>query len=54
MSDNQLGTFLRSRREAVEPADAGLPDGPRRRTPGLRRSDLTTPAAPAALQPVTG
>ncbi|MFJ4712452.1 helix-turn-helix domain-containing protein [Streptomyces sp. NPDC088785] len=42
MSDNELGTFLRTRREAVTPAEAGLPTGPRRRTPGLRRSELAT------------
>jgi len=42
VSDNELGTFLRTRREAVTPAEAGLPTGPRRRTPGLRRSELAT------------
>ncbi|MEV0221277.1 helix-turn-helix transcriptional regulator [Streptomyces sp. NPDC050704] len=42
MSDNELGTFLRSRREAVTPAEVGLPTGPRRRTPGLRRAELAT------------
>jgi transcriptional regulator with XRE-family HTH domain len=42
VSDNELGLFLRTRREAVSPADAGLPAGPRRRTPGLRRSELAT------------
>lgn len=40
MSDNELGAFLRARREAVTPAEAGLPAGPRRRTPGLRRAEL--------------
>ncbi|MCX4096979.1 helix-turn-helix domain-containing protein [Nocardia sp. alder85J] len=40
--DNELGLFLRSRREALTPAAAGLPTGPRRRTPGLRRSELAT------------
>ncbi|WP_063048706.1 helix-turn-helix transcriptional regulator [Nocardia arthritidis] len=44
MSDNELGLFLRSRREAVTPAQVGLPTGPRRRTPGLRRSELATSA----------
>jgi transcriptional regulator with XRE-family HTH domain len=39
---NELGAFLRSRREAVSPADVGLPDGSRRRTPGLRRAELAT------------
>ncbi|MFI2369333.1 helix-turn-helix domain-containing protein [Streptomyces sp. NPDC018833] len=42
MSDNELGLFLRNRREALAPADVGLPAGPRRRTPGLRRSELAT------------
>ncbi|MCK2219131.1 helix-turn-helix transcriptional regulator [Actinomadura sp. ATCC 31491] len=42
MSDNELGAYLRARREAVRPSDVGLPDGPRRRTPGLRRSELAT------------
>ncbi|WP_433828549.1 helix-turn-helix domain-containing protein [Actinoplanes sp. CA-015351] len=40
MSDNELGLFLRSRRESVSPAEAGLPAGPRRRTPGLRRTEV--------------
>jgi len=42
VSDNELGTFLRTRREAVTPAEVGLPTGSRRRTPGLRRSELAT------------
>ncbi|WP_458688195.1 helix-turn-helix domain-containing protein [Nocardia tengchongensis] len=42
MSENELGLFLRLRREAVTPAEAGLPAGSRRRTPGLRRSELAT------------
>ncbi|MGY1894977.1 helix-turn-helix transcriptional regulator [Nocardia gipuzkoensis] len=42
MSDNELGLFLRTRREAVTPAHVGLPAGPRRRTPGLRRAELAT------------
>jgi len=37
---NELGTFLRSRRERVTPAAVGLPTGHRRRTPGLRREEL--------------
>lgn len=40
MSDNDLGLFLRGRREALTPAEVGLPAGPRRRTPGLRRAEL--------------
>ena len=42
MADNQLGTFLRERREAVAPEQVGLPAGVRRRTPGLRRAELAT------------
>ncbi|MBB5478721.1 transcriptional regulator with XRE-family HTH domain [Micromonospora parathelypteridis] len=40
MSDNELGLFLRVHREAVTPAEVGLPTGPRRRAPGLRRSEV--------------
>jgi transcriptional regulator with XRE-family HTH domain len=42
MSDDQLGAWLRARREAVAPAEVGLPAGSRRRTPGLRRAELAT------------
>lgn len=42
MIRNELEDFLRSRREAVQPTDVGLPAGPRRQTPGLRRSELAT------------
>lgn len=42
MSGNELGEFIRSRREAITPDQVGLPTGPRRRTPGLRRSELAT------------
>jgi len=42
MADNLLGSFIRSRRESITPADVGLPEGGRRRTPGLRRSELAT------------
>jgi transcriptional regulator with XRE-family HTH domain len=42
MSDSELGAFLRGRREAVTPAEVGLPTGTRRRTPGLRRAELAT------------
>jgi hypothetical protein len=40
VSHNELGLFLRARREALTPARVGLPGGGRRRTPGLRRSEL--------------
>ena len=35
-----LADFLRRRREAVAPAEVGLPTGPRRRTGGLRREEV--------------
>lgn len=39
----ELGRFLRARREAVRPADVGLPPGGGvRRTPGLRREEIAT------------
>ncbi|MBK3566708.1 helix-turn-helix transcriptional regulator [Streptomyces sp. MBT62] len=40
MNRRQLADFLRSRRERITPADVGLPGGPRRRTPGLRREEV--------------
>jgi transcriptional regulator with XRE-family HTH domain len=39
-SQNQLGDFLRSRRERLTPKAVGLPVGRRRRTPGLRREEV--------------
>nr|WKF61521.1 hypothetical protein HUO10_006052 [Paraburkholderia busanensis] len=36
----EAGEFLRSRRERLSPSDVGLPDGSRRRTPGLRREEV--------------
>jgi transcriptional regulator with XRE-family HTH domain len=35
-----LARFLRDRRADLRPADVGLPSGPRRRTPGLRREEV--------------
>jgi transcriptional regulator with XRE-family HTH domain len=40
MSKQELGAFLRTRRERLRPQDVGLPAGPRRRTPGLRREEV--------------
>jgi len=40
MNRDELAAFLRTRRARLRPADAGLPDGPRRRTPGLRRQEV--------------
>ena len=39
MDKQELGAFLRSRRERLQPQDVGLSYGPRRRTPGLRREE---------------
>jgi hypothetical protein len=36
----EFGDFLRSRRERLAPAAVGLPNGFRRRTPGLRREEV--------------
>ncbi|MFI6262218.1 helix-turn-helix transcriptional regulator [Micromonospora sp. NPDC051006] len=36
----ELAAFLRSRRARLRPAEVGLPDGVRRRTPGLRRQEV--------------
>src|SRR5260221_3837533 len=36
----ELGDFLRSRRDKLTPRAVGLPDGRRRRTPGLRREEV--------------
>ncbi|WP_040740969.1 helix-turn-helix transcriptional regulator [Nocardia tenerifensis] len=38
--DNPLGSFLRSRRERIDPASAGVVDSTRRRVTGLRREEL--------------
>ncbi|KVE39303.1 helix-turn-helix transcriptional regulator [Burkholderia sp. TSV86] len=35
-----LGDFIRAHRERLSPQAAGLPPGPRRRTPGLRREEV--------------
>ncbi|WP_052283768.1 helix-turn-helix transcriptional regulator [Kluyvera genomosp. 1] len=39
-SRKQLGTFLRARRESLDPQRLGLPRSGRRRTPGLRREEV--------------
>ncbi|MDF2261032.1 helix-turn-helix transcriptional regulator [Streptantibioticus ferralitis] len=36
----ELGAFLKSRRDRIRPPDVGLPAGPRRRVPGLRRDEV--------------
>ncbi|MCS7479508.1 helix-turn-helix transcriptional regulator [Umezawaea endophytica] len=40
MNLSELGVFLRSRRARITPAEVGLPAGPRRRVPGLRRDEV--------------
>lgn len=36
----ELGGFLKSRRDRIRPQEVGLPSGPRRRVPGLRRDEV--------------
>lgn len=36
----ELGDFVRALREKLKPSDLGLPEGARRRTPGLRREEV--------------
>ena len=40
MDARQLADFLRTRRQALNPEDVGLPPGPRRRATGLRREEV--------------
>jgi transcriptional regulator with XRE-family HTH domain len=39
---SDLAEFLRARREGITPAEVGLADSGRRRTPGLRREEVAT------------
>jgi transcriptional regulator with XRE-family HTH domain len=48
MDRAQLADFLRSRREALQPEDVGLPRGDRRRTGGLRREEVAALAGMSA------
>ncbi|GHF70786.1 transcriptional regulator with XRE-family HTH domain [Amycolatopsis bartoniae] len=45
MDRAELAAFLRRRREQLRPEDVGLPAGPRRRAPGLRREEVAALAA---------
>jgi len=45
MDRRALADFLRHRREALQPGDVGLPEGARRRAPGLRREEVAALAA---------
>ncbi|MFF7892583.1 helix-turn-helix domain-containing protein [Streptomyces sp. NPDC007907] len=40
MNLSELGAFLQSRRARIIPVEVGLPAGPRRRVPGLRREEV--------------
>ncbi|NUT32373.1 MAG: helix-turn-helix domain-containing protein [Hamadaea sp.] len=40
MNRQELADYLRNRRARLRPQDVGLPDGVRRRTPGLRRQEV--------------
>lgn len=40
MPREQLRDFLRDRRARLSPADVGMPEGGKRRTPGLRREEV--------------
>ncbi|GAA2013583.1 helix-turn-helix transcriptional regulator [Catenulispora yoronensis] len=44
----ELADFLRRARERLTPPEVGLPEGPRRRTPGLRRQEVAELAAMSA------
>ncbi|MTD54480.1 helix-turn-helix domain-containing protein [Amycolatopsis pithecellobii] len=44
MNLGELGLFLKSRRDRIRPPDVGLPTGPRRRVPGLRRDEVAQQA----------
>ncbi|GLX95394.1 helix-turn-helix transcriptional regulator [Herbidospora sp. NBRC 101105] len=45
MQRARLADFLRTRREALQPEDVGLPRGSRRRTGGLRREEVAALSA---------
>jgi transcriptional regulator with XRE-family HTH domain len=40
MERDEFGEFLRQRRALLQPGDVGLPAGPQRRAPGLRRPEV--------------
>lgn len=48
MDRAKLADFLRRSRERLRPQDVGLPSGPRRRTPGLRREEVARLAGVSA------
>src|SRR5690349_13427458 len=48
MNRRDLADFLRRSRERLRPRDVGLAEGPRRRTPGLRREEVSQLAGMSA------
>ncbi|MFI7423273.1 helix-turn-helix transcriptional regulator [Nonomuraea sp. NPDC049684] len=48
MDRTELADFLRRSRERLLPGEVGLPSGPRRRTPGLRREEVAQLAGMSA------
>ncbi|MFI9598066.1 helix-turn-helix transcriptional regulator [Nonomuraea sp. NPDC052265] len=48
MDREELADFLRRSRERLLPGEVGLPSGPRRRTPGLRREEVALLAGMSA------
>ncbi|GAA3144857.1 helix-turn-helix transcriptional regulator [Nonomuraea roseoviolacea] len=48
MDREELADFLRRSRERLLPGEVGLPSGPRRRTPGLRREEVSQLAGMSA------
>ncbi|MEV5827253.1 helix-turn-helix transcriptional regulator [Spirillospora sp. NPDC052242] len=48
MDRRELADFLRRSRERLRPQEVGLPAGPRRRTPGLRREEVAQLAGMSA------
>src|SRR4051812_23634179 len=48
MDRRELADFLRRARERLRPQEVGLPAGPRRRTPGLRREEVSQLAGMSA------
>lgn len=48
MNRDDLADFLRRSREQLSPRDVGLVEGPRRRTPGLRREEVAALAGMSA------
>ncbi len=48
MKAEELGDFLRTRRQRIDPAAVGFPAGTNRRTPGLRREEVAVLAGVGA------